>query len=130
MLRRLFGYGSRRGSGRRDPWEALVAASPAASDEADRFIGEAARKVAPELGRSTSVVVLGVQEAESAFGTFLREIEAALEELCDRYDYRQLLFVSRLCAELPWFRPGEEPRYALMRTRNADRWVLSSAGGI
>ena len=102
----------------------MVAASPAAADEADRIIGRAVRKAAPELGGYSSQVVLGVEEAEAAFRTVLAEIEAALAELCGRYDYRQLLFVSRLCAGLPWFRPGEEPRYVQMRTRSADRWVL------
>ncbi len=121
MLRSLFGRGRRRGPERQDPWEALVAASPAAADEADRVIGRAVRKVAPHLGETTSRVVLDVPQAESAFETILSEVEDALEELYGRYDYRQLLFVSRLCAGLPLFRSAEEPHYARMRTRSADR---------
>lgn len=101
-----------------------MAASPAAVGEADRVIGRALRRAAPGLGDASSKVVFGVREAGAAFETVLAELEAALEELCGRYDYRQLLFVSRLCAGLPCFRPGEEPRYVLMRTRSADRWAL------
>jgi hypothetical protein len=110
-----------------DPWEALIAASLPAVDEADRVIARAVRKVAPELGRSVEKVVLDVPRAERAFETVLSGIEGVLEEVCGRYDYRQLLFVSRLCAGLPWFRSAEDRAYARMRTRSADRWVLRCA---
>ena len=111
--------------GKYDPWDALVVASPKAADEADRVIAEAVRKVAPQLGGGTPQVVLSVEQAEQAFEELFTEIENVLEELCGRYDYRQLLFVSRLCSGLPWFRPAEdEPRYVYMRTRSADRWAL------
>lgn len=120
------GHGRRRdGSGKYDPWDALVAALPKAADEADRVIADAVRKVVPDLGGGTRQVVLGVEQAKEAFEEILTEIENALEELCGRYDYRQLLFVSRLCSGLPWFRPAEdEPRYVYMRTCSADRWAL------
>ena len=120
------GHGRRRdGSGKYDPWDVLVAASSKAADEADRVIADAVRKVAPDLGGGTRQVVLGVEQAEEAFEEIFAEIENELEELCGRHDYRQLLFVSRLCSGLPWFHPAEdEPRYVYMRTRSADRWVL------
>jgi hypothetical protein len=127
MLRNLFSRHGRRkdGSGKYDPWDALVEASPKAADEADRVIADAVRKVVPDLGGATRQVVLGVEQAEEAFQEIFTEIENALEVLCGRYDYRQLLFVSRLCSGLPWFRPAEdEPRYVYMRIRSADRWAL------
>lgn len=124
MLRSLFGRARRREPQRQDPWESLVSAAPAAVAEADRVIGLAVREAAPELGDYVSEVVLGVREAQAAFETLLSEVEAALEDLCGRYDYRQLLFVSRLCAGLPQFRSIEELRYVLMRTRSADRWIM------
>lgn len=124
MLRSLFGRG-RRGPKKIDPWEMLVGVSTLAADEADQVIGRAVRRVAPELDGSVQEVVLDVRQAELAFETVLSEIEGVLEELCSRYDYRQLLFVSRLCAGLPLFR-SEEPNMNVtrMRVQSADRWVL------
>jgi hypothetical protein len=101
MLGRLFGR-KRREPERYDPWETLVEASAPAANEADQLIGDAVRRVAPELGASVDEVVLDARQWEQAFETVISEIENYLEELCGRYDYRQLQFFSRLCAGLPW----------------------------
>ena len=47
------------------------------------------------------------------------------ERLCARHDYRQMLFVSRLCVGLPVFR-RDEPNLnpTNLRCQAADRWVL------
>lgn len=125
MLGSMFGGDHRRGPERADPWEELTRVSAQATRDARRTIARAAEEVAPGLGVSRSEVLLEGRQAETAFEKVLSGLEDVLEELCSRYDYRQLLFVSRLCAGLPVLR-SEEPNlgFTRMRVQSADRWVL------
>lgn len=127
MLGRLFGRNRARGPGGHDPWEALVGVSVPAEDEAQRVIRRAVVKAAPELSGPDELVVLDVPRSASALESVLSDAEEALAALCDRYDYRQLLCVSRLCTGLPLFRSSEDAAYARVRTRSADRWILRRA---
>jgi hypothetical protein len=64
-------------------------------------------------------------EADRPFEEIISGVERELEELCGRYDYRQLLFLSRLCTGVPLLRDADADMAAVrVRAQNADRWVL------
>ena len=64
-------------------------------------------------------------EADPPFEEMISGTERELEELCGRYDYRQLLFLSRLCTGVPLLREADADMAAVrVRVQNADRWVL------
>lgn len=97
-------------------------------EKADRVISRAYRIVAPALNSAQAVRLRGPR-AEPAYEALLWEIERELEGLCARHDYRQMLFVSRLCVGLPVFREHEQHVGATgMRVQAADRWVLKRGG--
>ena len=75
-------------------------------------------------------------EAEGKWEEILCNVEEELRWLCGRYDYRQLLFVSRLCSGIPELRALDDERgvtpddamgYTRVRAQNADRWVFRYA---
>lgn len=111
-----------------EPWEKLLAVSASAVEEADRFVSRAYRVAAPALN-SAQAVRLGGPHAGPAHERLLAEIERELDGLCARHDYRQMLFVSRLCVGLPVFREHEKHVGATgARLQAADRWVLKRGG--
>jgi hypothetical protein len=123
VLSRILGRG--REPERNDPWQMLVAVSESAAQDADAFIAHVVGRAVPELSPSSPVVRLDYRKAPEAFESMLRAIEAKLETLCGRYDYRQLLFISRLCVGLPILRSRDpNTHFTRMRSQNADRWVL------
>jgi hypothetical protein len=64
-------------------------------------------------------------EADPPLEEIISGAERELEILCARYDYRQLLFLSRLCTAVPRLRAEDADMPAVrVRAQNADRWVL------
>lgn len=107
-----------------DPWEKLLTVSESAVKEANRVLSRAYQRAAPALNAAQAVRLSG-PHVEPAYEALLGEIEQELEGLCARHDYRQMLFVSRLCVGLPVFREREPHLHATrMRGQAADRWVL------
>ena len=124
MIGRLLGLG-RRGPERYDPWEKLVADSGPGMREADEVIARVVEGAGKLSERSTTVARLSPREADPAFEAILSGVERELEVLCERYDYRQLLFLSRLCSGVPLLRSADASMPATrVRVQNADRWVL------
>jgi hypothetical protein len=64
-------------------------------------------------------------EAERLLEEIISGVERELEKLCGRSDYRQLLFLSRLCVGVPPLRSADADMGAVrVRGQTADRWVL------
>jgi hypothetical protein len=90
VLGRPFGSG-------RDIWERLVADSGPGIAEARDVIAGLVERAGGLSGAAPEAVFLP-READLPFEEITSGAEHVLEEdLCGRYDYRQLLFVSRLC---------------------------------
>lgn len=107
-----------------DPWEKLLAVSESGILEADEIISRSYRTAAPALNAANFVRLSG-PHGPRAYEAVLSVLENELRKLCYLYDYRQMLFVSRLCIGLPIFRHKEADFYATrLRGQAADRWVL------
>ena len=123
VLGRLFGSGSGRAS-ENEVWDKLVAESEPGIREAGGVISGLIDHVG---GLTTAIPEAQFLpgETDRPYEEILSGVERELEELCSRYDYRQLLFLSRLCAGVPALR-AEDADIAAVRVRvqNADRWVL------
>lgn len=120
---RLFGLGSGR-SPENELWDKLVSESEAGIREAGNIISGLIDGVG---GLSDAVPEARFASWES--GPPLEEVisgaERELEELCGRYDYRQLLYLSRLCTGVPALRDADADTAATrVRVQNADRWAL------
>ncbi len=77
------------------------------------------------LSAATPEARFPAREADWPFEEIISGAERELEELCGRYDYRQLLFLSRLCTGVPLLRDADADMAAVrVRVQNADRWVL------
>jgi len=124
VLGRLFGFGRRRGLEGHDVWERLVADSePGIAEARDVIAGLVER--AGGLSAVVPEAHFPPREADRPLEKIISGAEHVLEDLCGRYDYRQLLFVSRLCTGVPllWAADADMPA-TRVRVQNADRWVL------
>ncbi len=123
MLGRLFGSGSGRAP-ENEVWDKLVAESEPGIREAGDVISGVIDRVGG-LTAATPEARFPPGDTDRPYEEILSGVERELEELCGRYDYRQLLFLSRLCAGVPalW---DEDADMAAVRVRvqNADRWIL------
>lgn len=122
-LGRLFGSRSGRAP-ENEVWDKLVA-------ESEPGIREAGDVISGLIDRAggLSVVTPEAQfppwEADRLIEEIISGAERELEEVCGRYDYWQLLFLSRLCAGVPPLRSADADMGAVrVRVQNADRWVL------
>lgn len=130
MIRRLIGRW--RDSKPPDPWTQLVRDSTASIRDANDVIegivdraGGLAEKVS---AREEPVALLSPRKAEDKWEEILSGVERELRRMCGLYDYRQLLFVSRLCSGIPALRNRDtEMGFTRVRSQNADRWVLRAA---
>ena len=123
MLGRLFGSGGRRGP-ENEVWDKLVAESGPGIREAGGVLSGLIDR-AGGLSAATPEARFPAREADRPFEEIISGTERELEELCGRYDYRQLLFLSRLCTAVPLLRERDADMNATrVRTQNADRWVL------
>ena len=124
MLRRLFGFGRRGRPGKHDVWKRLVTESGPGIREAGSVISGLIDR-AGGLSSSTPEAKFSLRDAYRPFEEIISGVERELEELCGRYDYRQLLFLSRLCTGVPLLRDADADMPAVrVRVQNADRWVL------
>lgn len=123
MLVRLFGSGSARAP-ENEVWDKLVSESGPGIHEAGGVISGLIDR-AGGLYAATPEAQFQAGEADRPFEEIISGAERELEELCGRYDYRQLLFLSRLCAGVPLLREADADMPAVrVRVQNADRWVL------
>lgn len=112
-----------------DPWTQLVKDSAAGIQNANELI-EGIVDHAGGLGEKISageepVTLANPREAEGKWEEIFAGIEDELREVCGHYDYRQLLFVSRLCSGIPALRRRDpEMEATRVRSQNADRWIL------
>ena len=75
------------------------------------------------------MALLDPREAEDKWEQILSGVEEKLRKICRLYDYRQLLFVSRLCSGIPALRARDsEIGFTRVRSQRADRWVFRCAG--
>lgn len=115
-----------------DPWTQLVRDSTAGIQNANELI-EGIVDRAGGLGEKISageepVALIDPRNAEGKWEEILASIENELRGVCGRYDYRQLLFVSRLCSGIPALRRRDpEMEATRVRSQNADRWILRCA---
>jgi len=109
---------------RRDVWGRLVADSgPGIGEARDVIAGVVER--AGRLSDATPAAFFAPRDADPPFEEMISGAERVLEDLCGRYDYRQLLFLSRLCSGVPLLREADADIPATrVRVQNADRWVL------
>lgn len=122
-LGRLFGSRSGRAP-ENEVWEKLVSESGPGIREAGGVISELIDR-AGGLSAETPEAKFQPREADRLFEEIISGIERELEGLCGRYDYRQLLFLSRLCTGVPALRSADADMAAVrVRVQNADRWVL------
>lgn len=107
-----------------DPWEKLLAVSEFGIQEAEQIISRSYQAAAPALNAANFVRLSG-PHGPRAYEAALSVLEDELESLCSQHDYRQMLFVSRLCVGLPIFRDKEPDLNATqLRGQAADRWIL------
>ena len=117
-------YEGARGPALGDSWEKLLTVAEPAVQEAERVIWRSYLRAAPTLHAAQAIRMHG-QQAEQAYEAVLSEVEEELDRLCARHDYRQMLFVCRMCVGLPVFRRDEPNLNATnLRGQAADRWVL------
>ncbi len=123
VLGRLFGSRSGRAP-ENEVWDKLVSESEAGMREAGGLITGMIDR-AGGLSAATPEARFPPREADRPFEEIISGAERELEELCGRYDYRQLLFLSRLCTGVPLLRDADADMAAVrVRVQNADRWVL------
>lgn len=117
---------------RPDPWTQLVRKSAASIQDANDTIAAIVDR-AGALGEKLSageepVALLKPHEAEDKWEEILSDVEEELRRICRLYDYRQLLFVSRLCSGIPALRARDsEMGFTRVRSQRADRWVFRCA---
>jgi hypothetical protein len=122
-LGRLFGSGSGRAP-ENEVWDKLVSESEPGIREAGDVISGLIDR-AGGLSAATPEARFRVWEADRLVEEIISGAERELKELCGRYDYRQLLFLSRLCTGVPLLRDADADMAAVrVRVQNADRWVL------
>src|SRR5215211_1509151 len=99
MLHRFFDRW--RGPKRYDPWKKLVRNSGPGIRAANEVISEVFERTGrlseKKLNDEEPVALFSPREADPKFEEILSEVERELEKVCGFYDYRQLLFLSRLC---------------------------------
>ncbi|MDP9477614.1 MAG: hypothetical protein M3R38_18340 [Actinomycetota bacterium] len=123
MLGRLFGSGSGHAPGN-EVWDKLVAESGPGIREAGGVISGIIDR-AGGLSAAASEARFPAREVDRPLEEIISGAERELEELCGRYDYRQLLFLSRLCTGVPLLRDADADMAAVrVRVQNADRWIL------
>ena len=123
MLGRLFGSGSGRVP-ENEVWDKLVSESGPGIREAGGLISGLIDR-AGGLSAAAPEARFPPREADRPLEEIISGAERELEELCGRYDYRQLLFLSRLCTGVPLLRDADADMAAVrVRVQNADRWVL------
>jgi hypothetical protein len=122
-LGRLFGSRSRHVP-ENEVWDKLVSESGPGIREAGGVISGLIDR-AGGLSVTTPEAQFPPWEAERLLEEIISGVERELEKLCGRYDYRQLLFMSRLCVGVPPLRSADADMGAVrVRGQNADRWVL------
>ena len=123
MFGRLFGSGGQLGPSK-EVWDKLVAECEPSIREAGGVISGLIDR-AGGLSAATPEAKFPPWEADRPFEEIISGVERELEELCGRYDYSQLLFLSRLCSGVPALRDADADMAAVrVRVQNADRWVL------
>lgn len=122
-LLRLFGSGSGCAP-ENELWDKLVSESgPSIREAGDVISGLIDR--AGGLSAAIPEAQFSLREADRPFEEIISGAERELEELCGHYDYRQLLFLSRLCTGVPALRDADADTAATrVRVQNADRWAL------
>ena len=122
-LGRLFVLGGRRAH-ENEVWDKLVSESDPGIREAGGVISGLIDR-AGGLSAEIPEAKFPSWEANRLFEEIISGVERELEELCGRYDYRQLLFLSRLCTGVPQLWDADADMAAVrVRVQNADRWVL------
>ena len=122
-LGRLFGLGSGRAP-ENEVWDKLVSESEAGIREAGDVISGLIDRVGG-LSDAVPEAWFAPREADPPLEEVISGAERELEELCGRYDYRQLLYLSRLCTGVPALRDADADTDATrVRVQNADRWAL------
>jgi hypothetical protein len=107
-----------------DIWDKLVSKSERGIREAGNVIVGLIDHVGG-LSAATPEATFSFREAYQPFEEIISRVERELEDLCSRYDYRQLLFLSRLCTGVPALRSTDRDMGAVrVRVQNADRWIL------
>lgn len=130
MIRRLIGRW--RNLRPIDPWTQLVrnsATSIRDANNATEGIVDRAGGLAEKVSAGEEpVALLSPREAEDKWEEILSGVERELRRMCGLYDYRELLFVSRLCSGVPALRERDpEMEATKVRSQNADRWILRCA---
>lgn len=124
--------GRQGGARGRKPWGELVRNSAAGIRSANESISGIVDR-AGGLSEKVSageepVAFFEPREAEDIWEEIFSGAERELRAVCGPYDYRQLLFVSRLCSGLPALRARDPGMYfTRVRSQNADRWILRCA---
>ncbi len=122
-LGRLFGLGSGRAP-ENVVWDKLVSESEPGIREAGGVISGLIDRVGG-LSNAVPEARFAPREADPPLEEVISGVERELEELCGRYDYRQLLYLSRLCTGVPALRDADADTAATrVRVQNADRWAL------
>lgn len=117
---------------RPDPWTELVRNSATGIQDANDTIAaivDRAGALAEKFSAGEEpVALLKPREAEVKWEEILSGVEEELRRICRLYDYRQLLFVSRLCSGIPALRARDsEMGFTRVRSQRADRWVFRCA---
>ena len=119
----MFGLGSGH-SPENEVWDKLVLESELGIREAGGVISGLIDRVGG-LSDAVPEARFAPQEADPPLEDIISGVERELEELCGRYDYRQLLYLSRLCTGVPALRKEDASMAAVrVRVQNADRWAL------
>jgi hypothetical protein len=107
-----------------DVWERLVADSGPGIAEGRDVIARLVQR-AGGLSAAAPEAHFSPREASRPLEEITSGAEHELEDLCGQYDFRQLLFVSRLCTGVPllWAADADMPA-TRVRCQTADRWVL------
>ncbi|MDP9438498.1 MAG: hypothetical protein M3P49_07115 [Actinomycetota bacterium] len=121
-----------RGSEREEPWRELLRSSDAGIRSANESISAIVDRAGglPEKisAGEEPVALFEPGEAEDKWEAILSGVESELRRLCGLYNYRKLLFLSRLCSGLPALRARDpEMESTRVRSQNADRWILRCA---
>jgi hypothetical protein len=102
-------------------WDKLVSESGPGIREAGGVISGLIDR-AGGLSVTTPEAQFPPWEAERLLEEIISGAERELEELCGRYDYRQLLFLAKLCAGVPPLRSADADMAAVrVRVQNVDR---------
>ena len=122
-LGRLFGLGSGRAP-ENELWDKLVSESEPGIREAEGMISGLIDRVGG-LSNAVPEARFAPRQADPPLEEIISGAERELENFCGRYDYRQLLYLSRLCTGVPALRDADASTAATrVRVQNADRWAL------